>query len=64
MTETTDRFRVFNVVDGDGIVVTTSEGGRQQFAYAETFVIPAGVAEFVVESIGPDQVRIVTAQVR
>ncbi len=64
MTETTDRFRVFNVVEGAGIVVTTSGGGRQEFAYAETFVIPAAVARFKVEALGPVPVRLVIARVR
>lgn len=64
VTDTTDRFRVCNVVDGAGIAVTTSENGRQEFAYAETFVIPAAVGTFTIEALGPRPARLVTARVR
>ena len=61
--DTVDRFHVLNVVEGEGVLLTTPNGFRQRFAYAETFVVPAVVGSYSLTRIGNSRVRLVKALV-
>lgn len=59
---TQDHFHVLNVVDGEGVVVTTGSGDHR-LSYAETMVIPAAVGDYTLRSLGASPVRLVKALV-
>ena len=61
---TDGRFHILNVVEGDGILLETESGGRQELAYAETLTVPASVGGYRVLAIGTRPVRYVKALVR
>jgi mannose-6-phosphate isomerase class I len=54
------RFHVLNVVAGDAVVVHTREG-QHPLHFAETIVVPAAVADYRLEALGDDPVRVVKA---
>ncbi|MEV0408239.1 hypothetical protein [Actinoallomurus sp. NPDC050550] len=58
---TGDRFHVLNVVDGDGVLVTTCAGDEHHLSYAETLVVPAAVGDYTLRSLGSSPVRVVKA---
>ena len=58
------RFHVLNVVEGDGILVETPDGGAHSLVYAETLVVPAAVGEYSVRALGSGTVRVAKALVR
>lgn len=61
---TEDRFHVLNVVDGDGVLVTTRAGDEHRLSYAETLVVPAAVGDYTLRSLGGPPVRVVKALIR
>jgi mannose-6-phosphate isomerase class I len=52
---------VLNVVEGDGVVVETSDGMQRQFHFAETFVIPAAARNYRLVSASKQPVKVVEA---
>ena len=64
--ETGGEFMMCNLVDGRGAVVESPENAFQPFEihYAETFILPAGVARASVRPMGCDEIRILRASVR
>lgn len=62
--QTGDRFHILNVVEGDGVLVTTAAGDRHRLAYAETLIIPAAVGGYSLTARGSGPVRVVKALIR
>ncbi len=62
--DTMDRFHVLNVVEGDGVVVSTKSGHDERLNYAETMVVPAAVGAYRLVALGSDRVRVVKCSVR
>ncbi|MET9671207.1 hypothetical protein ABZY19_38830 [Streptomyces sp. NPDC006475] len=62
--DTNGRFHILNVVEGEGVDITTENGHRHTLAYAETLVIPAAVGAYTVTKIGNTTVRLVKSLVR
>ncbi|MGA8115180.1 MAG: hypothetical protein WCA46_16070 [Actinocatenispora sp.] len=60
---TDGRFHVLTVVDGTGVVLQTADGHEHPLNYAETVAVPASVTRYRVRNQGPEQVRLVKAQV-
>jgi len=57
------RFNVLNVVDGEGVVVEVPDGRSHSLVYAETLVVPAGVGNYSLRSLGNAPVKVVKALV-
>ena len=62
--ETNRGFHVLNVVEGDGVLVETEDGGPHPLNYAETIVIPAAVGRYSLRRVGDSPVQVVKALVR
>ena len=62
--DTSGRFHVINVVDGEGVEIEPISGTRHVLAYAETLVIPAAVGPYRVRNLGTGRVRVVKSLVR
>ncbi|WP_342645476.1 class I mannose-6-phosphate isomerase [Mucilaginibacter sp. CSA2-8R] len=52
---------VLMVVEGDAVTVTTVAGVQQNFAYAETFVIPAACGSYTLVSTNQKPVKVIKA---
>jgi hypothetical protein len=61
--DTTDRFHILNVVEGDGIEVEPVGGAPHPLAYAETLLIPAAVGPYQLRRLSTRQTRVVKALV-
>ena len=62
--DTTGRFHVLNVVEGDGVIVEPADQADHRLAYAETLVVPAAVGAYRLRRLGTDRVRLVKSLVR
>jgi hypothetical protein len=62
--DSTDRFHVLNVVEGDGVRIEAVGGESVTLAYAETLVVPAAVGRYRMQRLGDSPVRLVKALVR
>ena len=62
--ETSGRFHVLTVVEGDGVLVETAGGPAHSLAYAETLLVPAAVGPYTLRAAGTSPVRVVKAFVR
>ena len=56
-------FHILNVVEGDGVVLTTEDGRVHPLHYAETLVVPAAVGAYRLTA-GRTEARVVKALVR
>lgn len=61
---TDQRFHVLNVVEGEGLLLETDGGHRDELAYAETLTVPASLGAYRVTALGAGPVRYVKAFVR
>jgi mannose-6-phosphate isomerase class I len=52
---------VLNVVEGGPVVLETPEAPAQAFAFAETFIVPAGTARYTLRSQNAQPVKVVKA---
>lgn len=62
--DTSGRFHVLNVVEGEGVTVETEAGDRHELAYAETLTVPAAVGRYRLRAAGGGPVKVVKALVR
>jgi mannose-6-phosphate isomerase class I len=51
LVETKDSPQVMNLVEGSAIELTTANGLKQIFSYAETFVVPAAAGRFTLKNL-------------
>jgi mannose-6-phosphate isomerase class I len=61
--DASDRFHVLNVVDGPGVVVTTSDGHSHALYRGETLLVPAASGAYDLTALGDVETRVVKALV-
>ncbi len=59
--ETNGVCHVLNVVEGDAVILETRNGQRQQFNYAETFVVPAAAEAYRLINAGNGEAKVIKA---
>ncbi len=62
--ETAGKCHVLSLVEGKCVILETASGMRQQFSYAETFVIPAAASSYRLINNFPDRAILVKAFVK
>jgi mannose-6-phosphate isomerase class I len=59
--ETGDSCHVMMLVEGQQISIETLDGTRQEFAYAETFVVPAAAKSYILTNLGKGRAKVIKA---
>ncbi|MFD0766013.1 class I mannose-6-phosphate isomerase [Mucilaginibacter lutimaris] len=59
--ETNDVCHVLMLVEGKAISVETADGTKHDFAYAETFVIPAAAGSYTLTNLGKGRAKVIKA---
>ncbi|MGN7205212.1 class I mannose-6-phosphate isomerase [Pedobacter sp. SAFR-022] len=59
--QTEDSCQVLMLVEGDAVSIQTAEGSIQQYAYAETFVIPAAAGSYQLTNLGTGRAKVIKA---
>jgi mannose-6-phosphate isomerase class I len=62
--KTVNKFHVLSLVGGDRIIVDIPGGGRSGFSFAETFIIPASINDYVVTNLSDGVAILVIAYVK
>ncbi|MEV0254501.1 hypothetical protein AB0H82_09560 [Streptomyces sp. NPDC050732] len=62
--DTAGRFHVLNVVEGEGVLLSTAAGERHALSWAETLTVPAAVGPYRLAAVGDAPVKVVKALVR
>jgi mannose-6-phosphate isomerase class I len=52
---------VLMIVEGSGLLLETADGTKQEFAFAETFVIPAAAHSYTLTNLGQSRIKVVKA---
>lgn len=61
---TQDQCHVLALVEGTSVMLETEHGMRQQFSYAETFVVPAAAGSYRLINQGASQAKVVKAFIK
>lgn len=59
--ETADSCHVLMLVEGQSVTIETLNGTKQEFAYAETFVVPAAAQSYVLMNGGKERAKLIKA---
>jgi mannose-6-phosphate isomerase class I len=59
--ETGNTCHVLMVVEGQSVLIETADGTKQEFAYAETFVVPAAAQSYRLTNTGEDFIKVIKA---
>ncbi len=59
--ETNQSCQVMMLVEGQAVLLETPDGTKQEFAYAETFVVPAAAKSYVLTNLGKGRAKVVKA---
>ncbi|WPU95016.1 class I mannose-6-phosphate isomerase [Mucilaginibacter sabulilitoris] len=59
--ETDNQCHVMMLVEGSAISIKTADGTEHVFAYAETFVVPAAAASYILTNLGQGRAKVVKA---
>lgn len=59
--ETDDNCHVLMLVEGQSIAIETHNGTKQEFAYAETFVVPAAARSYKLYNKGSERAKVIKA---
>ena len=59
--DTAGSCHVLMLVEGEGIRIRTADGTVQQFAYAETFIIPAAAEQYQLTNLGTSRAKVIKA---
>ena len=62
--ETDDKCHVWMLVEGESVMLETSEGMQQRFNYAETFVVPAEARSYRICNEGNKKAMMIKAFVK
>ena len=61
LVQTNDCCHVLMLVEGEAISIETANGSQQQFAYAETFVVPAAASSYKLTNLGKTPAKVIKA---
>lgn len=59
--DTEDSCQVMMLVEGEAISIQTADGSIQQYAYAETFVVPAAAGSYQLTNLGEGPAKVIKA---
>lgn len=59
--ETNESCHVMMLVEGQSVAIETSDGTKQEFAFAETFVVPAAAKSYVLTNRGKGRAKVIKA---
>lgn len=59
--DTENTCHVMMVVEGENVLLETADGTKKQFAYAETFVIPAAAKSYKLTNVGSSRAKVIKA---
>lgn len=61
LVHTNDTCHVMMLVEGEAVSIETADGSVQQFAFAETFVVPAAAVSYKLTNLGKDRAKVIKA---
>lgn len=59
--ETNNVCHVMMLVEGESVLIETQDGKKQEFAYAETFVVPAAAKNYLLTNLGKERAKVIKA---
>ncbi len=59
--ETENCFHVLMLVEGEALSIETEDGTLHQYAYAETFVVPAAAGSYKLTNLGSNRAKVIKA---
>lgn len=62
--ETNDSCHVMMLVEGQSVSIETFDGTKQEFAFAETFVVPAAAKSYVLTNLGKGRAKVIKAFIK